>query len=71
MYMHKLKEKLGILSSIRDHRKKKGKQGRSPTPADILVNILSLIQSPRPRLNLFTSISAGVGDLPCSPTFFL
>ena len=33
------KEKLGILSSIRDHREKVGKQGRSPTPADILVNI--------------------------------
>ena len=33
------KEKLEILSSIRDHRKKVGKQGRSPTPPDILVNI--------------------------------
>ena len=28
-----------ILSLIRDHSKKVGKQGRSPTPADILVNI--------------------------------
>ena len=27
------KEKLGILSSIRDHRKIVGKQGRLPTPA--------------------------------------
>ena len=35
----KLKGKLGILSSIRDHRKKVGKQRSSPTPADILVNI--------------------------------
>ena len=34
---HKFKEKFEIL---RDHRKKKiGKQERSPTPADILVNI--------------------------------
>ena len=36
---YKFKEKLRILSSIRDHRKKVGKQGRLPTPADILVNI--------------------------------
>ena len=36
---HKFKEKLEILSSIRDHRKKGGKQGKSPTPADILANI--------------------------------
>ena len=36
---NKFKEKLGILSSIR------GKQVRLPTPADILVNIQSLIQS--------------------------
>ena len=27
------------------HRKKVGKQERSPTPADILVNVSSLIQS--------------------------
>ena len=33
------KEKLGILSSIRDQKKKVGKQGKLPTPADILVNI--------------------------------
>ena len=30
---NKFKEKLGILSLIRNHRKV-GKQGRSPTPAD-------------------------------------
>ena len=36
----KVKEQVqGILSSIRDHRKSIEKQGRSPTPADILVNI--------------------------------
>ena len=33
-----IKEKLGVLSSIRDHRKKVQKQGRSPTPADILLD---------------------------------
>ena len=29
---------LGILSSIRDHRKKSRETRESPTPADILVN---------------------------------
>ena len=32
-------KKIKILSSIKDHRKKIGKQGKSPTPAAILVNI--------------------------------
>ena len=35
-----VERKIRILSSIRDHRKKVGKQGRSPTPADILVNLI-------------------------------
>ena len=36
---YKFKEKLGILSSIRNHRKKSRETRESPTPADILVNI--------------------------------
>ena len=43
--VHTSLRKIRILSSIRDHRKKVGKQGRLPTPADILLNIQSLIQS--------------------------
>ena len=38
----KVQGKLGILSSIRDHGKV-GKQGRSPTPADVLVDIIYVI----------------------------
>ena len=38
MLTNRYKEKLKILSTIRDHRKKVGKQGRSPTPADVLVD---------------------------------
>ena len=30
----------GILRSVRDHRKSLGRQGRLPTSADMLVNIL-------------------------------
>ena len=50
----------GIVSSVRDHRKKVGKQWRSPAPADMLL-IPTLV---------FASISAGVGNLPSFPTFF-
>ena len=36
LHKNKVKEKLEILSSIRDHRKKKSRETRrSPTPADI------------------------------------
>ena len=38
-WVHQSYEKLGILSSIKDHEIKSRKQGRSPTPADILVDI--------------------------------
>ena len=38
--LHKSKQtSTGILRSIRDHRKKFGKQGRMPTPADMLVDV--------------------------------
>ena len=37
--VYKYKETLRSLSLIRDHEKKVAKQGRSPTPADILVDI--------------------------------
>ena len=43
-FKDKYKEKLGMLSSITDHRKKLGKQGRSPAPVDILAD--SLIPTP-------------------------
>ena len=76
-YNHKFKEKLRILSLNRDRRKKVGKQGRSPTPADICTGEhLILIQSiPKTKTKsgsklMFTSISAGVGNLLCFPTFF-
>ena len=40
---NKYNEKLGILSLIRYHRKKEvGKQGRLPTPADILVLLVDI-----------------------------
>ena len=50
---NKYKEKLGKLGIIEE---KVGKQGRSPTPADILVIIKSLLQSLRMGIGIKCSL---------------
>ena len=58
---------------IRDHRVKVVKQRRSPTPADYTSGHLiptSVYTITKLGIKImFISISAGVGDLPCFPTF--
>ena len=54
IYKYKLKEKLEILSSIRDHRKKKSKETREVTYTCRYTSehlIPNSVYTPRPRLN--------------------